>query len=57
MGFYSDYLSVEKKINDKVTELLNKYSDATIAITGQSLGGALSTFSAIELQLKFGKVT
>lgn len=55
-GFFAAWESVANQTEKHVGELLTKYSTAQITVTGQSLGGALSTFCAIELQLKFGKV-
>lgn len=55
-GFFAAYASVEKSVDENIVKLMNKYPNASIAVTGQSLGGALSTFCAIELQLKTNKV-
>lgn len=55
-GFYASYESVASQTDKHITDLVNKYPEALITVTGQSLGGALSTFCAIEVQLKFGKV-
>lgn len=40
-----------------VGPLVNKYPNASIIVTGHSLGGAIATISALELQLKFNKVS
>lgn len=55
-GFFASWESVANQTDKAVNGLLTKYPSAQIAVTGQSLGGALSTFAAIELQLKFNKV-
>lgn len=55
-GFYLDYLSVSGKITSAVKNLLAKYPDAKLIITGSSLGGALATIAGLELQLLTGKV-
>jgi putative lipase involved disintegration of autophagic bodies len=46
-GFYNSYKSVSGKVDDKVSQLITKYPDAKIVITGHSLGGALATITAI----------
>lgn len=56
-GFYLDYLSASQKIISSVKSLIQKYPDAKILVTGSSLGGALATISALEIQLQTGKVT
>jgi len=45
-GFLSAYMSVRNKILDKVLELENSH----ITVTGHSLGGALATLCAVDLQ-------
>lgn len=42
---------------ETVGPLLNKYPNASIIVSGHSLGGALATISALELQLKWNKVS
>lgn len=37
--------------------LLNKYKESLIIVTGYSLGGALATITALELQNKYKKVS
>lgn len=46
-GFYLDYLSVAGKINTAVKNLIDKYPDLKIYVTGSSLGGALATIAAL----------
>lgn len=55
-GFYISFLSVKQFTLASLSSLLSHYSSAEIIVTGSSLGGALATVSAIELQLRFGKV-
>jgi hypothetical protein len=56
VGFFAASESVVAKTEKEVNALLNKYPNSTTSVTGQNLGAALSTFGAIELQLKLSKV-
>ena len=44
-----------KKTNEAVEKLLKAYPESTIAVTGHSLGGALSQICALELYREFGQ--
>lgn len=55
-GFYNGYKAVQNFVNAQVTYLLGKYPEAPIYITGHSLGGALASIAATELQATFGRV-
>ena len=48
-GFYKSYLAVADDVYEHVLSLLNTYSDATLEITGHSLGGALAILCALDL--------
>ena len=50
-GFYNAYSSVDDIVYDIVIDLVNSYSDATIEITGHSLGGAMAVLCALDLYL------
>lgn len=54
-GFYFDYLSVHNTLIKQVTDLLAKYGDVKFVVTGSSMGSALASISALELQLAFRK--
>lgn len=57
LGFHFAYKVVEKELLETVGPLLNKYPNASIIVSGHSLGGAMATISALELQLQFNKVS
>lgn len=53
LGFVDGYLSLEKKIEAALTNLVNLYPNARIITSGHSLGGSLATVAAFDLQKKF----
>ncbi len=55
-GFLEAYRSIESKVFAAATKLLAMDPDAQILSIGHSLGGAMATLTALELQLKFSKV-
>lgn len=55
-GFYKVWLTIADVVKAQVQELRILYSSAPIIVTGHSLGGALATLAAVELQEIFGKV-
>ena len=55
-GFYLSYLSVAPRLNDALEQLMKEHPDTPLLVAGTSLGGALATVAAIELQLKYNKV-
>ena len=57
VGFYSDYVSISKKLVAKTEEIMGKYEVKQILCTGHSLGAALSTVNGIEYALKYGDKT
>ena len=48
-GFFYSYRTVSKKVNEAVKKLVEAYPSSTIAVTGHSMGGALSTICGLEL--------
>jgi len=48
-GFYYAYGNLSDQVRSGVSALKNKYPSAKIAITGHSLGAALSIFCALDL--------
>ncbi|XP_046845077.1 uncharacterized protein LOC124438930 [Xenia sp. Carnegie-2017] len=48
-GFSNIYYSVQKQMFAKVKALSHVHSNSTVLVTGQSLGGALATFAAVDL--------
>jgi putative lipase involved disintegration of autophagic bodies len=56
-GFYFDYLSVHNELIGILTKLVNSYGDSHILVTGSSLGSALATVAALEIELTFRKQT
>lgn len=56
-GFYDSYKAVGARVQAYVSLLRQKYPTATISVAGYSLGGALATFSALELQAQQNRVT
>ena len=57
IGFYLAYESIRSELFADVDTLLSKYPTAIIFVTGHSLGGVLASVSALELQLKYNKVS
>ena len=55
-GFYDAFKSIENRVIGAATQLLAMDPDAHILSIGHSLGGALATITALELQLKFNNV-
>jgi pimeloyl-ACP methyl ester carboxylesterase len=49
-GFLADYLTLRKSTRSAVLELLNAYPTYSIVATGHSLGGAMATLAAADLQ-------
>jgi predicted lipase len=56
-GFWNTYQSLALEIERYVRVLMVKYENATVTVTGASLGGALAVFTALELQAKTKRVT
>lgn len=56
-GFYFDYLSVHNELLAIITKLFTEHPDAHLLVTGSSLGSALATIAALELELVFRKQT
>ncbi|XP_046845589.1 lipase-like [Xenia sp. Carnegie-2017] len=48
-GFSNIYYSVQQQMFSKVKALSHVHSNSTVLVTGQSLGGALATFAAVDL--------
>lgn len=55
-GFYFDYMSVSNAMANSVQALIQMYPSARIVVTGSSLGGALATIAALDLQIRMGIV-
>jgi triacylglycerol lipase len=56
-GFFKAYRSVREKVREKVLEYLpGGQSDVQVYVTGHSLGGALATLCALDLQEMFRKM-
>jgi predicted lipase len=55
-GFYLDYLSVSPQISTALDSLTQAFPTAKVVVTGSSLGGALATVAALELQAITNKV-
>ena len=53
-GFYKAYLSVDDTVYDIVKYLTDTYTDATLEITGHSLGGAMAILCALDLYENHG---
>lgn len=56
MGFYEAYRAVATDTYNAVQTLLQKYPHAKVTVTGHSLGAALATISAIEMNKKSPKL-
>jgi hypothetical protein len=52
-GFYKAEQQVIGDVHEQVSSLVSKYPSATIMVTGHSLGAALATLTAIDLQDTF----
>lgn len=50
LGFVNAYNSVKDYVHDHIDKLLKLHPTAKIAVTGHSLGAALATISALDLQ-------
>jgi len=48
-GFLSAYQAVQKIVEEDVTDLVDKYPDFDVYVTGHSLGGALAALGALDL--------
>lgn len=57
VGFYESWKSVENKLHAAVQKLITAYPKANIVVVGHSLGGAVATLTALELQMKYNKVS
>lgn len=55
-GFYHTYLAIKDTILSSARALFAKYPKSKKLITGHSLGGALATLAAIDIQRYFGPV-
>ena len=55
-GFYNAYASVGGYVRSDVQKLLALYRDASLFVTGYSLGGALATIAAADLHSVFGHI-
>lgn len=55
-GFYNAFEGVEGYIRSDIQRLMSLYRDAKIFATGFSLGSALTTIAALDIQNLFGKV-
>ncbi len=51
LGFLDAYLSVKEDVEKAIAPLLTKYPKSKIYVTGHSLGGAIATICALDLQL------
>ncbi len=56
LGFYEAFRSVATETYNVVQSLIQKYPNAKMTVTGHSLGAALSTISAIEMNKKSPKL-
>ena len=56
-GFYNAFAGVEGYVRNEVQKLLALYREAKIFVIGYSLGSALATIGALDLQVLFGKVS
>lgn len=56
IGFYEAFKSIESKVIATATKLLAMDPEAQILSIGHSLGGAMATLTALELQHRFIKV-
>jgi len=46
-GLYFDYLSVHNSLVKEVTDLITKYGEVKLLVTGSSLGSALASIAAL----------
>ena len=51
-GFFDAYYSLSSQVIPAVQGYLNEHNDATIIVTGHSLGAAMSTFAALDIKQK-----
>lgn len=56
LGFYEAHKAISKEVYEAVQTLLAKYPKAKVTSTGHSLGAALSTIAAIEINKKSPKL-
>lgn len=47
-GIYSAYLTVSDKLEEQITDALDKYDIESVCFTGHSLGGGLATIAALD---------
>ncbi|KAK9455065.1 Alpha/Beta hydrolase protein [Dipodascopsis uninucleata] len=50
-GFLRSYIETQEQIRDIVAELIGKYPDYGVLVTGHSLGGAIATLVGVEMAL------
>lgn len=56
-GFYLSYLAVATDIYSSLESLQKNYGEKQILVAGSSLGGALATVAALEIQLRYKLVS
>ncbi|KAI5686993.1 Lipase [Leishmania braziliensis] len=56
LGFYASYLSLQSQVRAAVSELVTKFPDYQVLVTGHSLGGALAVHAAVDLQEQFNSM-
>jgi len=56
VGFLEAWKSIESKVHSTAKSLLAAYPNAKIISIGHSLGGAIATITALELQIQYNKV-
>lgn len=51
LGFYKGYANIQEQLLTAINIELWRHSNASILVTGHSLGGALATLAAVDIKL------